>query len=166
MRQRTDSFSPTTSAESDHDRVRTIDPTIATLIRQATERSQTFQRLVDLINASNGIVYIEKGICGHGVRGCFVNVTMAGSNRMLWVMVDPRGVDCDVMGLIGHELRHALEVLDDPSVTGFSNMYFLYTREGRNNFRSSPFETDEAERAGFTVRAEVRQKGRCISSSR
>jgi hypothetical protein len=142
------------------DHVRTSSEVIARLIEQATERSQTFKGLVHGVNASDGIVYIEKGECSHGVRSCFVNVTMAGRHRMLWVKVDLRGVDCDVMGLLGHELRHTLEVLSDPQVTDFSAMYFFYTRElaPGSNF---PFETTEAKRTGEAVRAEVRHQSIC-----
>src|SRR6185295_9342955 len=91
--------------QSVSDRVRTDNAAIATLIHHASVRSKTFRGLLNTINASDGIIYIEPGICGHGMRACFINVTKAGSNRMLWVMVDARGVDCDLMGLIGHELQ-------------------------------------------------------------
>src|SRR5262245_36836595 len=59
------------------DHVRTSSAVISRLIDQATERSQTFKGLVDAVDASDGIVYIEKGDCGQGLRSCFVNVTMA-----------------------------------------------------------------------------------------
>jgi hypothetical protein len=140
--------------------VRTSSDVIARLIEQATERSQTFRGLVHAVNASDGIVYIEKGECAYGVRSCFVNVTMAGRHRMLWVKVDLRGVDCDVMGLLGHELRHTLEVLSDPQVTDFSAMYFLYTRELAPG-SSYPFETAAAKRTGEVVRTEVRHHSSC-----
>jgi hypothetical protein len=140
--------------------VRTSSAVIATLIQQATERSHTFQGLLDTIDASDGIVYIEEGDCGHGMRSCFINVTMAGTNRILWVMLDARGVDCDLMGLIGHELRHTVEALGDPQVTGFAAMYNFYSREADPG-HTFPFETDGAKRAGEAVRTEVRQKSRC-----
>jgi hypothetical protein len=142
------------------DHVRTSSAVIARLIEQAAERSQTFKGLVDPVNASDGIVYIEKGDCTHGVRSCFVNVTMAGRHRMLWVKVDLRGVDCDVMGLLGHELRHTLEVLSDPQVTDFSAMYFFYSRELAPG-STFPFETAVAKRTGEAVRAEVRHQSSC-----
>jgi hypothetical protein len=147
--------------QMNREHVRTSSITIAPLIRQATDHSQTFKNLVQEINASDGIVYLEDGTCGHGMRSCFVNVTKAGPNRMLWVIVDARGVDCDVMGLIGHELQHTLEVLRDPRVTDFSTMYMFYSQEADNPARSDPFETIEAERVGETVRAEVRKSRRC-----
>ena len=86
-------------------RVRSSRPWIGALIEQAIERSHTFRSLVETINASDGIVYVEEGHCGHGVRACFVHVTVAGPNRLLWVRVDTHKADSDLMGDIGHELR-------------------------------------------------------------
>jgi hypothetical protein len=141
------------------DRVRTNNAAIATLIEHASERSQTFRGLIETINASDGIVFLEKGTCNDGRRACFVTVTMAGQNRMLWVKVDTRGTDCDIMGLIGHELRHTVEVLGDHTVTGPIAMYFFYSQV--TDKRSPPFETDAASKAGEAVRDEVRQTRRC-----
>jgi hypothetical protein len=149
-----------TSDQGASEHVRTTSAVIGTLIQLAIERSHTFRDLVQAISASDGIVYIEKGACGDGRRSCFVNVTKAGANRMLWVILDVRGIDCDLMGLIGHELQHTVEVLGDPHVTGFASMYNFYAREADPG-HSYPFETNEAKRAGETVRAEVRQKSRC-----
>lgn len=61
----------------------------------------------------------------------------------------------DLMGSVGHELRHAVEVLDNPKVTSTTAMYFFYEREGRRVFAG--FETDAAVQAGNAVRAEVRR---------
>ena len=61
--------------------VRSSSLAITALIQQASERSQTFRGLVATINASDGIVYVEEGACGHSVRACFVTVTMAGPSR-------------------------------------------------------------------------------------
>jgi hypothetical protein len=42
-------------------RVRSHHPGIASLIEHAAERSKTFRGLVDAINTSDGIVYVEEG---------------------------------------------------------------------------------------------------------
>ena len=79
---------------------------------------------------------------------------------MLWVMVDARGVDCDLMGSIGHELQHTVEVLGDSTVTSTEAMYFFYSQRADAGSRPA-FETIAAKRAGETVSAEVRQASRC-----
>jgi hypothetical protein len=53
-------------------RVRSAHPTIASLLTEGQARSATFRRLVEAIDASDGIVYIEDGTCGHGVRACLL----------------------------------------------------------------------------------------------
>jgi hypothetical protein len=150
-----------TPSQTTSDHVRAGNALIATLIQHAGERSNTFRRLLDTINASDGIVYIEPGTCGHGIRACFVKVTMAGPTRLLWVMVDTQGDDCDLMGLVAHELQHTIEVLSNPSVTSPAAMYFFYSQEADAG-NSPAFETNAAKRAGEAVRAEVRQNSRCI----
>src|SRR4029077_18116505 len=114
--------------------------------------------LIDTIKASDGIVLIEEGKCGRGMRACFVTVTMAGPNRMLWVKLDLRGVDCDLMGLIGHELQHTVEVLGDPSLTDITSMSFSYSNKSDGRSGGPAFETDAAIKTGEAVRAEVRRK--------
>ena len=154
---------PAFAAAPDHTtsyRVRTTSAVIATLIQHAGERSHTFRDLIQAVSGSDGIVYIEEGACGKGRRSCFVNVTKAGPNRMLWVMVNTRGDDCDLMGLIGHELQHTVEVLGDPHVIDFAAMYNFYSREADPG-GSFPFETTEAKRVGEAVRTEVRENRRC-----
>ena len=57
-------------------RVRFHHPGIASLIERAAERSKTFRGLVEAIDASNGIVYVEEGQCGrHVVKSCVAAVT-------------------------------------------------------------------------------------------
>jgi hypothetical protein len=140
-------------------RVRSSNATIAALIKQAVERSKTFRGLVETINASDGIVYVEEGTCCHGVRACFVTVTVAGPNRILRVKVDTRQADSDLMWLIGHELRHTVEVLSDRTVTSQVDLYFFYGHMGQEQNGGRSFETAAAIEAGEAIRAEVRQQG-------
>ena len=80
----------------------------------------------------------------------------AGPNRILRIQVDTRKGDWDLMGSIGHELRHAVEVLGDPTVTSNAAMSFFYERRGRRGTKSS-FETEAAVETGHAVRSEVRR---------
>jgi hypothetical protein len=137
-------------------RVRSSNPSIVTLINNATGQSATFRALIDTINASDGIVYVEEGKCGHGVRACFVTVMMAGANRLLWIKVDTRKADWDLMGSIGHELRHTIEVLGEKTVVSNASMYMFYSRLGSTGTEST-FETKAAVDAGDAVRNEVRK---------
>jgi hypothetical protein len=137
-------------------RVRSSSAAITALIQQASERSKTFRSLVETINASDGIVYVEHGTCGHVVRACFVTVTMAGPTRLLWVNVDTRKTESDLMWLIGHEFRHTIEVLGHRTVTSQVAMYFFYSQMVQAQ-HGRVFETAAAVEAGDAVRAEIRQ---------
>jgi hypothetical protein len=151
-----------TPAQVAGEHVRVSNEAIVSLVAQASERSNTFRGLVNTINTSDGIVYIEPGRCEHGMKACFVDITMAGPTRILWVMVQTHGKDCDLMGLIGHELQHAVEVLGDPQVTSSRAMYFFYSQHADAG-TSPAFETIAAKRTGEAVTAEVRHKSRCTN---
>jgi hypothetical protein len=135
--------------------VRSDNPAIVALIRQANAQSATFHHLLEIINASDAIVFVQEGHCGRGVRACFIAVTVAGARRAMWVLVDTRKADWDLMGSIGHELRHTIEVINEPSVASTAAMYFLYSAIGFHG-RTKTFETMAAVDAGNTVRSEVR----------
>jgi hypothetical protein len=136
-------------------RVRSNSPALVALINEAIERSGTFRGLVDGINASDGIVYVDEGKCRHGVRACLVAVTPAGRGRVLWAKVDSRMGSVDLMSAIGHELRHALEVLSEPNVRSSVEMFFLYSRIGSRGMGTGAFETMAAIQAGNAVRSEI-----------
>ena len=135
-------------------RVRSSNTVIGRVLTEASDRSKAFRRLVETINASDGTVYVEEGKCGQGVRACLVTVTMAGANRNLWVKVDTGAADVDLMGSIGHELQHAIEVLSDRTVTSGVAMYFFYLKKGSRS-QTGTFETRAAVEAGEAVGTEV-----------
>jgi hypothetical protein len=80
-------------------------------------------------------------------------VTAAGDFRFLRVLIDARQPDWNVMATIGHELQHALEVLEDPKVTTPEAIFLLYQKDGET--MREYFETGAAERAGNVVKNEV-----------
>jgi hypothetical protein len=135
-------------------RVRSSHAYLRAMIDQAVVRSRTFRRIVDAIEASDGIVYVEHGDCKRGVRACLaLDVTAAAGYRILRVIVDARQPDWDVMASIGHELRHALEVLEDPGLVDTARVFQFYAQAHHEKDR--PFETRAAIDAGSAVRNEV-----------
>ena len=135
--------------------MRAVDPAISQLIARGMERSVTFRELVTAINSSDGYVYIKKGDCGAGVRGCFVAVTDAGFVRYLWVKVSSRRMDDRLVSVIAHELRHTLEVIEERAVRDNDDVYFLYERIGTHS-RVDTIETKAAVDAGNKVDSEIR----------
>jgi hypothetical protein len=143
--------------------VRSSNSELVALIEQASQRSATFRGLLDTINASDSIVFVEAGNCGHGVRACFVSVAASGDYRYMRVIVDTRKADWDLMGSIGHELRHTLEVIGNPHVRDNAAKYFFYEQIGTRG-TSTARETQAAVDAGNTVRSELRQFNRLSKS--
>lgn len=146
------------TAPSIPSRVRSSAPAVAAMIREASARSATFRGLVEKIEATDGIVYVEHGVCGRGVRACLVGITTAGANRMVWLKVDARKVGLELAVSVGHELRHAVEVLVDSDVTNTKAMYSFYVRQTQRGMTGA-FETDAALAAGNAVRAELGRSG-------
>jgi len=139
--------------------VRSSNSELGALIEQAGQRSATFRGLLDTINSSDSIVFVEAGDCGHGVRACFVSVAAAGAYRYMRVVVDTRKADWDLMGSIGHELRHTLEVIGAPHVRDNASKHFFYEQIGTHGTATAR-ETQAAVDAGNTVRSEVRKFNR------
>jgi hypothetical protein len=153
--------SVTASDDSPNARVRSTNAVLVALIERASHESATFRGLIDGVNASDGIVYVEDGHCLDHSHACFTGVSMAGSSRALWVRVDLKlsDGDWDVMGSIAHELRHTLEVLAVPSVTSTRAMQGFYRWAGFKG-SSRGYETQAAIATGNAVRDEVHRPNR------
>jgi hypothetical protein len=142
-------------------RVRSTDPTIRSLIDKGSKLSSTFRQLIETISTTDGIVYPDPGLCGHGVRACLVlTVKVAGPNRLLRIVIDTRKTDCALIASIGHELRHTIEVLQDRSITSDAALFHFYTREGRHTTPDplGAWETEAAVRAGIDVLRELKKR--------
>ena len=141
--------------------VRPTTPAIASLIADGMEGSATFREIVRTIEESDTYVYVLQGECGHGVRACFDGVTTAGPRRIMRVTVslDSRAPRWSVIGSIGHELRHTIEAIQEPSVRSNEARFFLYERIGFQGTSKSR-ETTAAVETGNTVRAEIRRFAR------
>ena len=138
-------------------RVRSEDPLIAQLIADAVVLSATFRGLVAEIDATNGIVYVEPGRCGRGEQACLVHsLQLAGPHRILRVLVSTRRDRRGLIGAIGHELHHALEVLQQPKITTTQAMFFHFF--GASMSITNRFETAGAVEAGGWIEDEIRDE--------
>jgi hypothetical protein len=135
--------------------IRTDNPVLKTLIRDASERSQTFRSLVAAIDATDGIVYFRVGTCGR-LRACLLHrITVAGPHRVLTIVVDAQRHDLALTAAIGHELQHALEVLGDVRIRTDEALFAFYKIHGLKV--KGVIETRAAIAAGDAVRDEVRR---------
>jgi hypothetical protein len=110
---------------------------------------------VAAIEATDGIVYLRVGTCGR-LRACLMHqISIAGPHRVLSIIVDAQHPDLSLMGAIGHELQHALEVLGDARIRTDEALFAFYKLHGLK--LKGVFETLEAVAAGDAVRDEIRR---------
>jgi len=144
-------------------RVRSTNATILELLKEGAERSASFRSLVDAIDRSTGIVYIEFGYCAFGhVNGCLLKfIAAAHGNHYLRIIVTPgrnRRTHEQLIALVAHEMRHALEVLESKEVVDVPTMEAMYRRIGTPLAGRLGHETAEARAAGDAVLAELLAK--------
>ena len=139
--------------------VRSSSPAIRELIDDAMWESPTFRGIVRAIVATDGIVYVEDGVCRHGVHACLLlDVTPAGGYRFLRILVDRQGTlahrsRLDLIATIGHELWHALEVLTERTIRSAAAVFLFYLNHAPTS--NSTFETVAAVAAGSAIRGEL-----------
>jgi len=144
----------TMSPEQAH--VRSTSPEIVGAIQRASQWSGTFRRLVETIQRSDSYVYLMVGDCGAAARGCFVSVIEARSHRLMIVEIDPHQRDLDLMATIAHELRHTIEVIEQPSIRSSTAKFHFYERIAFHAAGGAQ-ETRAAMAAGDSVRSELRK---------
>ena len=149
-----DSGAPAVGLPAEKAHLRSSSPVINAAIQSVIEQSATFRGLVAEINASDSYVFVNEGDCRHGVRACFVSVRSSGAYRFMFILIDPRKRDGELMASIGHELRHTIEVIDAPAVRTDSAKFFFYERVAMHG-SSGERETRAAMDAGNAVRSEI-----------
>jgi hypothetical protein len=142
-------------------RMRSEHPVIAAAIVAAAEHSPAFRSMIEAVGRTDGIVYIREGPCRRGLRACLAGVHSAPSIRYVDVKVNTRMVaGCALMASVGHELQHALEVLENPKVTDNQTLAHFYMRKGPTG-DDVRFETEAAVRAGLLVEKELKGRSTC-----
>jgi hypothetical protein len=146
-------------------RVRGGTPAVSETISLAAERSPTFQSLVTTIEGTDGIVYVHRGQCGRQVLSCLLlAITKAGDYRMLHIKIDERRKGHDLMVSIAHELRHAVELLSDPTVADSTSAQNFYHRGAPKE--TYTFDTQAAIETELRVDKELREWQRKQQKSR
>ncbi len=116
--------------------VRSEDAVIGAALRDGLLRSAVIQRLVEVIDASNVIVYLARGDCPRPAIAC---VMMAGGGpdvryvrinfRLPTGLGQPGGWHTDELSVaIAHELQHAAEIAAWPDVIDAATLQAAYAR--------------------------------------
>jgi hypothetical protein len=146
------------STEISIPRVRSEDRAIRAMFETCLKHSATLRALVQALNRTNGIVYVDPGKCRHGLHACLLmSVTVAGPNRILRMHLDAQSDFSTASGWLAHELQHAVEALSERGVTSNALLEAFFERlTGGPAARGQlEFETDAAVKVGEEVRREV-----------
>jgi hypothetical protein len=139
----------------DHDRVvntghvRAQDSRIRAAIADGVERSPLFRDLVAQLDASNVIVYVQSDRAMPArLQGRLALLSVAGGRRYVLVRIACFLTSTQQISILGHELRHAVEIADAESVVDETSLAAEYRRIG---FGSGSLRQGE----GFDSRAAI-----------
>jgi hypothetical protein len=129
----------------------------------ALDRSSTLRRLVDRVGELDGTIYVVRPGGGNRVGSTLLGglshkVVASGSVRFLQIVI-VSGFQAVAVPIVGHELRHAVEVLEDPGVRSEETVDALFDRIGWRT-SSRTVETQAALDAGHAVARELKTKER------
>ena len=137
-------------------RVRSIDPGIVELLDTGIRRSPTFAGLVRSVSGTDVIVYIERvRNLPNSLAGRLLLLPGSANQRYLRIQVRRNLSRPDLISLIGHELRHALEIAQEPNVRDNATMIQLFQRIGVSSSDIHSFDTAAAQSVGWRVRQEL-----------
>jgi len=141
---------------SENRRLRAATPHLAALIADGVKRSATFAGLVADIHKSNVIVYVQSSMgLPSDVAGRILFVGAAGEQRYLRVQVRSTLTRDQMISVIAHELRHALEVASEHSVVDEKALEAFYKRIGDSPHPGGGYDTEAARVAQRVVRREL-----------
>src|SRR5262245_10241808 len=121
---------PIPSPQFPYTRVRSNDQYLIGLIRRGYDQSPTFKGLVDALQHSNVIVFVQMGRCAGGrIRSCLVAVAGSDRDRHIRIRLDPQHtIENGMIAAAAHELQHAVEVAERPEVIDNASLAALYRR--------------------------------------
>ena len=140
---------------------------IAAALTEGLRRSEVIRRLVDVIDASDVIVYLARGDCPRPAVACLMVASRGPDVRHVRInfrlpigLGKPGGWHKDDLSVaIAHELQHAVEIAALPEVVDGATLQAAYTRRGLDR-GGTHLDTDAAIRAGDERREELRGRRR------
>ena len=136
-------------------RLRPLDSWAAALIAHGTRESPTFRSLVDRLDRSDVIVYVEVGRKTARAHGALRFVGATKSARMVHVSLSHRLTNTELVALLGHELHHAVEIAENPGIRDEDSLRQFYRTHGFPGCDLGTYESEGARQAGRRVRREI-----------
>jgi len=136
-------------------RLRAADAKAAALVAAGMARSTTFRELVQTIEHSDLVVYVETRPFLR-VPGQMQLLAATTGCRHVRVSVRTPGLDTELVAWLAHELTHAVEVATAPGVRDQAGLRRLYQRIGRAGRDGDDAESGAAEEIWTKVVHEMR----------
>lgn len=108
------------------DRIRTLDPHLQQLVYEGIARSETFRAIVTRVQEGDVVVYIRYDTLPAGVHGRLAFLAAGGGIRYVMVGIS---ADLDIprsIGILGHELHHAVEIIEQPRIVDAATFAAAY----------------------------------------
>jgi signal transduction histidine kinase len=137
-------------------RVRAGDGRSAQLLAEGLRRSSTFVDLVYALHRTDVIVYIQGSAdLPQALNGRMMLAVGSRGQRYVRVQIRQDRSNKELIALIGHELRHAIEIGEAPEVVDDASMIRLYERIGSRGDRLNHFDTAAARATERQVKTEL-----------
>jgi hypothetical protein len=136
-------------------RIRPMQDVGARLLADGIAHSPTFRWLVDRLDRSNVIVYIDvrPDMPAH-LGGSLRFLARSATDHFVKIQLNRQFQGRTLVALLAHELQHAVEVAESGQVNSVNDLRQLYRRVG---VLTGPdqYDTVAAQRAGYVVRDEL-----------
>jgi hypothetical protein len=148
--------------------VRTIDSRLRELIATGVRQSPIFRTLVDRLNRSTVIVYVEDRLLSGRLSG---RLTLIGGGQDGWrylrIEIECRQSTVNRIAALGHELQHAVEIADAGAAADETSIRALYGQIGfATDDSRRHFESDAAKDAGNRVRRQLSSHETVVATGR
>lgn len=125
------------------------------LLDEVVSRSPTAASLVAALEQSDLIVTVVTGLLPRKLNGTTQVVTTKRGVRYVRVVLRLPSTTPELLAVLGHELRHAVEIASMPEVQDEATFGIAYRQRGYATSRGGFFETKAAIETGRIVAREV-----------
>ena len=140
------------------------DDTMRRFIDEAARRSPAIREWIDRLQQMDVTVYVRMTVFSRrDLEGRVALLSTAGSHRYLVIELACLRTEIAQMATLGHELFHAIEIAEEPSVVNAESLAAFYTRIGVKTGDGGGLRTFET---GAAAAAELRARRQLLTSTR
>jgi hypothetical protein len=150
-------------ARSAASHVRPVSDPARDTLADAIARSATVAQLVDALNATDVIAFVDTRLDPAIPTAETMLMTKVAGARYVHVLLNPRLTRDERVEYLGHELQHVLEIAQDSFAVDSASVRRRFAAIGRElpapNGRDRAYETDGARLVSLAVRRELAHPG-------